>query len=123
MIRRPPISTRTDTLFPYTTLFRSHQKGRNTKDKVRRNFGMPRPEGYRKALRLMKMAERFGLPWLTLSATPGARSEGGRGGKECVRRCRSGWPPYHNKKKKHIHIRTPQFVHTYKSSLSTSPLN
>src|SRR3546814_3195421 len=75
MIRRPPISTRTDTLFPYTTLFRSHQKGRNTKDKVRRNFGMPRPEGYRKALRLMKMAERFGLPLLTLIDTPGARSE------------------------------------------------
>jgi len=49
-----------------------HQKGRNTKDKVRRNFGMPRPEGYRKALRLMKMAERFGLPVLTLIDTPGA---------------------------------------------------
>ena len=39
------------------------QKGRDTKEKVRRNFGMPRPEGYRKALRLMRMAERFGLPW------------------------------------------------------------
>ncbi len=49
-----------------------HQKGRDTKDKVRRNFGMPRPEGYRKALRLMKMAERFGLPILTLIDTPGA---------------------------------------------------
>jgi acetyl-CoA carboxylase carboxyl transferase subunit alpha len=49
-----------------------HQKGRNTRDKVRRNFGMPRPEGYRKALRLMKMAERFGLPLLTLIDTPGA---------------------------------------------------
>ncbi|KZC34617.1 MULTISPECIES: acetyl-CoA carboxylase carboxyltransferase subunit alpha [Rhodanobacter] len=49
-----------------------HQKGRNTKDKVRRNFGMPRPEGYRKALRLMKMAERFSLPLLTLIDTPGA---------------------------------------------------
>jgi acetyl-CoA carboxylase carboxyl transferase subunit alpha len=49
-----------------------HQKGRNTKDKVRRNFGMPRPEGYRKALRLMKMAERFGLPLLTFIDTPGA---------------------------------------------------
>ena len=49
-----------------------HQKGRNTKDKVRRNFGMPRPEGYRKALRLMKMAERFKLPLLTLIDTPGA---------------------------------------------------
>ena len=49
-----------------------HQKGRNTRDKVRRNFGMPRPEGYRKALRLMKLAERFGLPLLTLIDTPGA---------------------------------------------------
>jgi acetyl-CoA carboxylase carboxyl transferase subunit alpha len=49
-----------------------HQKGRDTKSKVRRNFGMPRPEGYRKALRLMKMAERFGLPLLTFIDTPGA---------------------------------------------------
>ncbi len=49
-----------------------HQKGRTTKEKVRRNFGMPRPEGYRKALRLMKMAERFGLPILTFIDTPGA---------------------------------------------------
>ncbi|MGO1540429.1 MAG: acetyl-CoA carboxylase carboxyltransferase subunit alpha [Luteimonas sp.] len=49
-----------------------HEKGRDTKAKVRRNFGMPRPEGYRKALRLMKMAERFGLPLLTFIDTPGA---------------------------------------------------
>ena len=49
-----------------------HQKGRDTKSKVRRNFGMPRPEGYRKALRLMKMAERFKLPLLTFIDTPGA---------------------------------------------------
>ncbi|WP_024869279.1 acetyl-CoA carboxylase carboxyltransferase subunit alpha [Pseudoxanthomonas suwonensis] len=49
-----------------------HQKGRDTKEKVRRNFGMPKPEGYRKALRLMKMAERFGLPILTFIDTPGA---------------------------------------------------
>ena len=48
------------------------QKGRDTKSKIRRNFGMPRPEGYRKALRLMKMAERFGLPLFTLIDTPGA---------------------------------------------------
>jgi hypothetical protein len=47
-----------------------HQKGRDTKSKIRRNFGMPRPEGYRKALRLMKMAERFGLPLLTFIDTP-----------------------------------------------------
>lgn len=49
-----------------------HQKGRDTKSKVRRNFGMPSPEGYRKALRLMHMAERFQLPVLTLIDTPGA---------------------------------------------------
>jgi len=49
-----------------------HQKGRDTKEKIGRNFGMPRPEGYRKALRLMRMAERFGLPVLTFIDTPGA---------------------------------------------------
>ena len=49
-----------------------HEKGRDTKSKLRRNFGMPRPEGYRKALRLMKMAERFGLPLLTFIDTMGA---------------------------------------------------
>jgi len=48
------------------------QKGRDTKEKIRRNFGMPRPEGYRKALRLMQMAERFQLPVITLIDTPGA---------------------------------------------------
>tara|TARA_R110002167_G_scaffold78913_5_gene218092 strand:- start:228 stop:1178 length:951 start_codon:yes stop_codon:yes gene_type:complete len=49
-----------------------HQKGRETKEKVRRNFGMPRPEGYRKALRLMEMAERFKMPIMTFIDTPGA---------------------------------------------------
>lgn len=49
-----------------------HQKGRDTREKVRRNFGMPRPEGYRKALRLMHLAERFRLPVITLIDTPGA---------------------------------------------------
>ncbi|NOT86836.1 MAG: acetyl-CoA carboxylase carboxyltransferase subunit alpha [Lysobacter sp.] len=49
-----------------------HEKGRDTKAKVRRNFGMPKPEGYRKALRLMKMAERFRLPVLTFIDTAGA---------------------------------------------------
>ena len=49
-----------------------HQKGRDTKDKIYRNFGMPRPEGYRKALRLMKLAEKFGLPVMTFVDTPGA---------------------------------------------------
>ena len=48
------------------------QKGRDTKSKIKRNFGMPRPEGYRKALRLMKMAERFRMPLLTFIDTPGA---------------------------------------------------
>ena len=49
-----------------------HQKGRTTKEKVIRNFGMPAPEGYRKALRLMEMAERFNLPIITFIDTPGA---------------------------------------------------
>ena len=49
-----------------------HQKGRDTKEKVARNFGMPRPEGYRKALRMMKMAERFNMPVITFIDTPGA---------------------------------------------------
>lgn len=49
-----------------------HQKGRGTKDKVYRNFGMPNPEGYRKALRVMQMAEQFGLPIFTFVDTPGA---------------------------------------------------
>jgi acetyl-CoA carboxylase carboxyl transferase subunit alpha len=49
-----------------------HQKGRDTREKLKRNFGMPRPEGYRKALRLMRLAERFRLPLITLIDTPGA---------------------------------------------------
>ncbi|MFV2029643.1 acetyl-CoA carboxylase carboxyltransferase subunit alpha [Neisseria sp. S1] len=49
-----------------------HQKGRDTKEKIRRNFGMPRPEGYRKALRLMETAEKFNLPVMTFVDTPGA---------------------------------------------------
>jgi acetyl-CoA carboxylase carboxyl transferase subunit alpha len=49
-----------------------HQKGRDTKEKIYRNFGMPRPEGYRKALRLMKTAEKFNLPIITFIDTPGA---------------------------------------------------
>jgi acetyl-CoA carboxylase carboxyl transferase subunit alpha len=49
-----------------------HQKGRDTKEKIARNFGMPKPEGYRKALRLMKLAEKFSLPVFTFVDTPGA---------------------------------------------------
>ncbi|MEC9339949.1 MAG: carboxyl transferase domain-containing protein, partial [Pseudomonadota bacterium] len=49
-----------------------HQKGRDTAEKIRRNFGMPRPEGYRKAMRLMRLAERFDLPVVTFIDTPGA---------------------------------------------------
>jgi acetyl-CoA carboxylase carboxyl transferase subunit alpha len=49
-----------------------HQKGRDTKEKIYRNFGMPRPEGYRKALRLMRLAEKFGVPVMTFIDTPGA---------------------------------------------------
>ena len=53
-------------------MFIGHQKGRDTKERVKRNYGMPKPEGYRKALRLLRMAERFGLPVVTLIDTPGA---------------------------------------------------
>jgi acetyl-CoA carboxylase carboxyl transferase subunit alpha len=49
-----------------------HQKGRDTKEKIYRNFGMPRPEGYRKAMRLMRLAEKFGIPIITFIDTPGA---------------------------------------------------
>lgn len=55
-----------------TVMVIGHQKGRDTKEKLARNFGMPRPEGYRKALRLMRMAEKFGIPVLTFVDTPGA---------------------------------------------------
>src|SRR5919112_700558 len=55
-----------------TMMLIGHQKGRDTKERVRRNYGMPKPEGYRKALRLMKLAERFRLPLITLVDTPGA---------------------------------------------------
>jgi acetyl-CoA carboxylase carboxyl transferase subunit alpha len=53
-------------------VFIGHQKGRDTKERVRRNYGMPKPEGYRKAQRLMRMAEKFGLPVVTFIDTPGA---------------------------------------------------
>jgi len=56
----------------HTVMVIGHQKGRDTKDNLRRNFGMPHPEGYRKALRLMKLAARFGAPVITLIDTPGA---------------------------------------------------
>ena len=66
-----------------------HQKGRDTKEKIHRNFGMPRPEGYRKALRLMKLAEKFGLPLFTFVDTPGAYPGSGaeeRGQSEAIGR-------------------------------------
>ena len=53
-------------------MFIGHQKGRDTKERVRRNYGMPKPEGYRKSQRLMKMAEKFSMPVVTLIDTPGA---------------------------------------------------
>ena len=66
-----------------------HQKGRDTKERVRRNYGMPKPEGYRKALRLMRLAERFGLPLITLSTRrapiPGVGAEE-RGQSEAIAR-------------------------------------
>jgi len=55
-----------------TVMVIGHQKGRDTKDKLFRNFGMPKPEGYRKALRLMRLAEKFGIPVMTFVDTPGS---------------------------------------------------
>lgn len=55
-----------------TVVILGHQKGRSTKEKMQRNFGMARPEGYRKAIRLMELANRFGLPLITFIDTPGA---------------------------------------------------
>jgi acetyl-CoA carboxylase carboxyl transferase subunit alpha len=55
-----------------TVMVIGHQKGRDTKEKIHRNFGMPKPEGYRKALRLMKLAEKFNVPVFTFIDTPGA---------------------------------------------------
>ena len=55
-----------------TVMIIGHQRGRDTKDNLKRNFGMPHPEGYRKALRLMKLAEKFQVPVLTFIDTPGA---------------------------------------------------
>ena len=55
-----------------SVMFIGHQKGRDTKERVRRNYGMPKPEGYRKAQRLMRLAEKFKLPVVTLIDTPGA---------------------------------------------------
>ena len=66
------------------------QKGRDTKERVRRNYGMPKPEGYRKAQRLMQMAEKFQLPLITLIDTPGAYPGVGseeRGQSEAIARC------------------------------------
>ncbi|HEY2125031.1 MAG TPA: acetyl-CoA carboxylase carboxyltransferase subunit alpha [Chthoniobacterales bacterium] len=59
-------------LGPYRCVVIAHQKGRNTKENVMRNFGCAHPEGYRKALRLMRMAEKFGMPVVSLIDTPGA---------------------------------------------------
>ncbi len=57
---------------PFKVVIMGHQKGRDTKDNIKRNFGMPQPEGYRKALRLMQHADRFRLPLITFIDTPGA---------------------------------------------------
>ena len=66
-----------------------HQKGRDTKERIRRNYGMARPEGYRKALRLMRLAEKFALPLITMIDTPGAYAGVGaeeRGQSEAIAR-------------------------------------
>jgi acetyl-CoA carboxylase carboxyl transferase subunit alpha len=64
-------------------MFIGHQKGRDTKERVRRNYGMPKPEGYRKAQRLMKMAEKFSMPIVTFIDTPGAYGEAENANHQC----------------------------------------
>ena len=68
----PAIISGIATIEKYNLVFIGHQKGRDAKEKVKRNFGMPKPEGYRKALRIMKLAEKFNLPIITFIDTPGA---------------------------------------------------
>lgn len=68
----PAIVCGTARLVDKTVMVIGHQKGRDTSEKIKRNFGMPKPEGYRKALRMMEMAERFNLPIITFIDTPGA---------------------------------------------------
>ena len=68
----PAIISGIATIDKYNFIFIGHQKGRDAKEKVKRNFGMPKPEGYRKALRIMKLAEKFNLPIITFIDTPGA---------------------------------------------------
>ncbi|WP_419571510.1 acetyl-CoA carboxylase carboxyl transferase subunit alpha [Rheinheimera sp.] len=68
----PAIVCGTARLGERTVMVIGHQKGRDTAEKIKRNFGMPKPEGYRKALRMMEMAERFKLPIVTFIDTPGA---------------------------------------------------
>ena len=68
----PAIISGIATIEKYNFVFIGHQKGRDAKEKVKRNFGMPKPEGYRKALRIMRLAEKFNLPIITFIDTPGA---------------------------------------------------
>ncbi len=70
--RLKPLEAGNDGLGDRPVMLIGHQKGRNTKENIRRNFGMARPDGYRKAMRLMKMAQRFGMPIVTFIDTPGA---------------------------------------------------
>ena len=64
----------------HRVVFVGHQKGADVEENIRRNFGMPHPEGYRKAARLMRLAERLGLPVVTFVDTPGAAPDAASGG-------------------------------------------
>ena len=68
----PSIAAGIGKLGQHRVMVIGHQKGADTKEKIKRNFGMPHPEGYRKALRLMQMADKFDMPIITLIDTPGA---------------------------------------------------
>ena len=68
----PSIITGFATIGPFKVMLIGQEKGKTTQDKIHRNFGMPHPEGYRKAMRVMRLADKFGLPVVTLVDTPGA---------------------------------------------------
>ena len=68
----PAIVSGLATIKDVSVLFIAQQKGDNTNDKIFRNYGMPKPEGYRKALRMMKLAEKFCIPIITIIDTPGS---------------------------------------------------
>src|SRR3546814_11699881 len=102
MIRRPPRSTRTDTLFPYTSLFRSDRPPRALNKCASRSVEEIAfdPGGWEFPVDDLSRRQRSSHDSRNVAAHPAIRSEERRVGKECVSTCRSRWSPYHKKKKK-----------------------